>query len=579
LDLSEPTTDEQAELTRISNALAPDFKILGELGRGGMGVVYLAVDVNLDREVAIKVLPPYLAREPGVRDRFLREARTAAKLTHPNIVPVYRADEIGGVAFFVMRHVDGESLADRLATSRTLSPLDVTRVMKPVALALDYAHGRGVIHRDIKPENILLERGTDTPVVTDFGIARLMEGAPQTATGQILGTVLYMSPEQVMAERVDGRSDVYSLGVVGYKALTAALPFENRTATAVLVDRVTKDPPKVREVGPDVPDVLAVVIDRCLSREADARYQTAGALANALEDAGHAIHHSSPSLGYSASRPDLIPTLDSAPDIISEREAKALWSRAAQLQAETGVQPSLRSLPASLGPPTAQDRRSKTSGYRMSAVREAASEVGIPEKYVARAQQELGLAAPDDTRVATRAPDGAKLVPVSAPRKNFWVGAPTTIIYEIEVPTEVKPASFEILVNMIQRALGDPGHVSTLGRSLHFALVHQQRRLQISIVPRGGRTTIRVDERLQPVIGGLFGGIVGGGGGGIGGGLALPLGIALTHSPLAGFGAFGATALAAYLTARGIFRRIRENRERELIVLVDQLAAQIGSGV
>ena len=579
MDLSEATTDEQAELTRISQALAPDFKILGELGRGGMGVVYLAIDVNLEREVAIKVLPPYLAREPGVRERFLREARTAARLTHPNIVPVYRADEIGGVVFFVMRHVDGESLADRLAASGTLSPLEVTRVMRPVALALDYAHGRGVIHRDIKPENILLERGSDTPVVTDFGIARLMEGAPQTATGQVLGTVLYMSPEQVMAERVDGRSDVYSLGIVGYKALTATLPFENRTATAVLVDRVTKDPPKVRDAGRDVPEVLADVIDRCLARDADARYQTAGALAKALEDAGHSIHGSSPTHGYVAARAELIPALDSAPEIISEREAKALWSRAAQLQAETGVQPSLRSLPTSLGPPTAQDRRSLTSGYRMSDVRQAATEVGIPERYVERAQQELGLAKPDDAHVATRGTSAMKLVPLKTPRNNIWIGAPSSIIYEVEVPKEARPDSFEILVNIIQRTLGDPGHVSTLGRSLHFALVHQQRRLQISIVPRGGRTTIRVDERLSPLIGGLFGGVVGGGGGGIGGGMALPLGIAVTHSPLVGFGAFGATALAAYLTARGIYRRVRGHRERELIDLVDQLASQITSGV
>jgi len=578
LDLSEPTTDEQAELTRISHALAPDFKILGELGRGGMGVVYLAVDVNLDREVAIKVLPPYLARESGVRDRFLREARTAAKLSHPNIVPVYRADEMGGVVFFVMRHVDGESLADRLAATRTLSPLDVTRVMRPVALALDYAHSRGVIHRDIKPENILLERGADTPVVTDFGIARLMEAAPQTATGQVLGTVLYMSPEQVMAERVDGRSDVYSLGVVGYKALTASLPYENRTATAVLVDRVTKDAPRVRTVGPDVPADLAAVIDRCLAREADARYQTAGALATALDEAGRAIERSSPATRYPASKPEMIPALDTPPEFISEREAKALWSRAAELQAETGVPPALRSLPSTLGPPTATDRRTQTSGYRMSDVREAASEVGIPARYVNRAQEELGLVSRESATPMSRSKAGSRLVPTNAPRNNIWIGAPSAIIYEIEVPTEARPASFELLVNTIQRTMGDPGHVSTLGRSLHWASVHQQRRLQISIVPRGGRTIIRADERLQPVIGGLFGGIVGGAGGGVGGGMALPLGIALTHSPFFGFAAFGGTALAAYLVARGIYRQIRSRREGELIVLVDELAAQITSG-
>src|SRR5437667_9254453 len=133
LDLPESTTDQESELTRNTRALAPDFKVLGELGRGGMGVVYLAVDVNLDREVAIKVLPPHLAQAPGVRERFLREARTAAKLSHPNIVPVYRADEMGGVVFFVMRHVDGESLADRLASSGPLTPLDATRLLQQVA--------------------------------------------------------------------------------------------------------------------------------------------------------------------------------------------------------------------------------------------------------------------------------------------------------------------------------------------------------------------------------------------------------------------------------------------------------------
>src|SRR2546423_7706269 len=293
-----------------------------------MGVVYLAVDVNLDREVAIKVLPPYPASEPGVRDRFLREARTAAKLSHPNIVPVYRADEMGGVVFFVMRHVEGESLADRLAATRTLSPLEVTGLLKPVALALDYAHGRGVIHRDIKPENILLERGANTPVVTDFGIARLMEAAPQTATGQILGTVLYMSPEQVMAERVDGRRDVNSLGVVAYKALPGSLPFENRTATAVLVDRVTRDAPKVRTVRPDVPAALADVIDRCLSRNAEARYDTAGAPPTALAQAAPSPEGSISQNRNPVTRPPMIPGRDTPPQNLSAKKATTPRSRA-----------------------------------------------------------------------------------------------------------------------------------------------------------------------------------------------------------------------------------------------------------
>jgi serine/threonine-protein kinase len=556
--------------------LAPDFKVLGELGRGGMGIVYLAIDVNLDREVAIKVLPAHLTEPSGVRDRFLREARTAAKLSHPNIVPVYRADEKDGVVFFVMRHVDGESLAERLASQGPLAPLDAARLLEEVALALDYAHARGVIHRDIKPENILLERGNNSAVVTDFGIARLMEAAPATATGQVLGTVHYMSPEQVLGERVDGRSDVYSLGVVGFKMVTGQLPFDSKSATAVLVEHVTKEPPRVRTIGPGVPEQLAAIIDRCLAKDPAARYQTAGALATALDEATRFI----PQLSSA-----VVATESKEPRIISEREAKALWSRAAELQSETGVQPALRSLPPSLGAPTVEDRRTLTSGYRLSDVREAATEVGIPERYVLKAQSELGLSASgtagataeSSTRVGGGGRDvgGAKYLATRVPEPNLLVGAPTSIVCEVEVPKEVRPEDFEVLALTIQRALGDPGHISSLGRSLHWSAAQQQRRLQISVVPRNGRTIIRADERLQPLVGGIFGGIVGGAGGGAGGGMGIPLGIALTHSVAAGFGFFGVIVGSAYLFARALFRSLRRRRERELSNLVDDLAAHI----
>jgi serine/threonine protein kinase len=572
LDSSQPNSEQASELTLNARALAPDFKVLGELGRGGMGIVYLAIDVNLDREVAIKVLPAHLTEPSGVRDRFLREARTAAKLSHPNIVPVYRADEKDGVVFFVMRHVDGESLAERLAARGPMPPLEAARMLEQVANALDYAHARGVIHRDIKPENILLERGSDAAVVTDFGIARLMEAAPATATGQVLGTVHYMSPEQVLGERVDGRSDVYSLGVVGFKAVTGLLPFDSRSATAVLVEHVTKEPPRVRSVGPGVPEQLAAIVDRCLAKDPAVRFQTAGALASALDDATRFIPRSSSAV---------VTTESKEPRIISEREAKALWSRAAELQSETGVQPALRSLPPSLGPATVEDRRTLTSGYRLSDVREAATEVGIPERYVARAQSELGLSTADADRVppsdvATRtATRTSKSVAPQGFGQNIFLGAPTNIVCEVEAPREVGAEDLEILALMLQRAIGDPGHVSSLGRSLHWSSAQQQRRLQISIVPRNGRTIIRADERLQPLVGGLFGGIVGGGGGGVGGGVGMPLGIALFHSPLAGLGFFGAAVISAYLTARTLFVAIRRKRERELSDLLHEMVAHI----
>lgn len=580
MDSPQPNS-ETSELTLNARALAPDFKVLGELGRGGMGIVYLAIDVNLDREVAIKVLPAYLTEPSGVRDRFLREARTAAKLSHPNIVPVYRADEKDGVVFFVMRHVDGESLAERLASHGAMAPLEAARMMQQVALALDYAHARGVIHRDIKPENILLERGTNSAVVTDFGIARLMEAAPATATGQVLGTVHYMSPEQVLGERVDGRSDVYSLGVVGFKTVTGQLPFDSRSATAVLVEHVTKEPPKVRSIGPGVPEALAAIIDRCLAKDRAARYQSAGELAGALDDATRLIPRAS---GTS------LATESKEPRILSEREAKALWSRAAELQSETGVQTSLRSPPPSLGPPTVEDRRTLTSGYRLVDVRDAATEVGIPERYIARAQSELGLssvAQPTErsSNVGIRTAEGpagpqrrtwpGKTVARTGWRQNILLGAPTSIVCEVEVPKEAGAEDLEVLALMIQRAIGDPGHVSSLGKSLHWSAAQQQRRLQISIVPRKGRTTIRADERLHPLIGGLFGGIVGGGGGGVGGGIGMPLGIALWHSPLAGLGLFGAATFGAFLTARTLFVSIRGRRELELGDLLDEMATHI----
>jgi serine/threonine-protein kinase len=164
-------THPSAEFLDLQAALAGEYSLQRELGRGGMGVVYLARDVQLDRDVAIKVLPTHLARTPAARERFLREARMAAGLSHPHIVPIHRVSEIGGFVFFVMSYVEGETLGERLRRSGPLSAVDATRVMREVAWALAYAHGRGLVHRDVKPDNILLEAGSGRALVTDFGIA------------------------------------------------------------------------------------------------------------------------------------------------------------------------------------------------------------------------------------------------------------------------------------------------------------------------------------------------------------------------------------------------------------------------
>jgi len=542
------------EFIACARALAPDFELQREIGRGGMGIVYLAVDVKLDRPVAIKVLPPHLAGSEELRARFLREARTAAKLSHPSIVPVYRADELKGVVFFVMAYVDGGSLADRLATHAAMSTVAAARLMREVALALDYAHGHGIVHRDVKPENILLERGTDRVLVTDFGIARLAEAAPLTATGQVLGTVHFMSPEQVSGEPLDGRSDLYSLGVVGYRLFAGRLPFDSATASAVLVAHVTKAPPQLRDVAPRLPNALATVIEGCLAKDPAARYQSGSLLARALDDALREIERA----GQDAV---------AAPVVVSEREAQAIWARAAELQAQTGTQKTMTPPPV-LQPPAPDERRTLTSGYRMTDVHAAAQEAGIGERYVARAASELGLAAPDPSDSSP---------PVIANRagpESPWAGAPTAVSYEIAVPGEVPESEYYVLVEIIRRRIGDPGYVNTLGRSLSWSMSSKNRNLQVSIVPRGGRTTIRVDERLSPLAGSLFGGIVGGAGGGSAG-FAFGIGLGALHSLAVAFGIWGMAIGGSYLLARTIFAAQSNKRQRELRELLEDLVAQV----
>src|SRR4051812_16200875 len=239
-----------------------------------MGIVYRARDLRLDRRVAVKTLPAHLANDDVVRERFLREARTAGSLSHQHIVPIHRADELGGHVFFVMGYVDGESLAQRIRDVGQVDPREVVRVLTDVADALGYAHKHGVIHRDVKAENILLDAATGRAMVTDFGIARLAEAAPLTATGQVLGTVYYLSPEQVAGEGVDARSDIYSLGVVGFFALAGRFPFDAELASAVLIAHVNKAPPPLHTLAPETPRVLAEVIDRCLAKNPADRFQS-----------------------------------------------------------------------------------------------------------------------------------------------------------------------------------------------------------------------------------------------------------------------------------------------------------------
>jgi serine/threonine protein kinase len=252
-----------------------------------MGIVYKARDRRLKRLVAIKVLPPELAFRAEIRTRFLREAETAAQLSHPNIVPIYSVDERDGIVYFVMALVEGENLAVRLHTNGALSPGEARRILLEVAHALAYAHERGVVHRDIKPDNILLQSGDGRVLVTDFGIARAVtEGADArlTATGMAIGTPAYMSPEQSTGDRqIDGRSDLYSLGVVGYQMLTGDPPFEAPSTPALLVKHLSERPEPIMSRRRGVPPDLERAVMLLLEKDPDLRFPSAAALAAALE--------------------------------------------------------------------------------------------------------------------------------------------------------------------------------------------------------------------------------------------------------------------------------------------------------
>jgi serine/threonine-protein kinase len=278
----ETVTQPSGEFLDLQAALAGEYSLQREIGRGGMGIVYLARDVQLDRDVAIKVLPTHLANLSTARERFVQEARTAAGLSHPHIVPIHRVGEAEGFVFFVMSYVEGETLGERLRAQGPLPPADAARVMREVAWALAYAHGRGIVHRDIKPDNILLEAGTGRAMVTDFGIAH---GGGQTALsdiGKMMGTAHFMSPEQGARKPLDGRSDIYSLGVVAYLAVSGRLPFEEENVAAVIARQSIDTAPGLMSIAPGVPQSLASAVDRCLDRDPDNRFPDGETLAAAL---------------------------------------------------------------------------------------------------------------------------------------------------------------------------------------------------------------------------------------------------------------------------------------------------------
>lgn len=274
------------EFIDFQQEVAGRYSLERELGRGGMGIVFLAREVRLARPVAIKVLPRALAEaRPELRERFVREAQMAAQLSHPNIVPIHQVDEAGDFVYFVMSYIEGETLGERLRSRGALPPAEAARVLRDVGWALAYAHLRGIVHRDVKPDNILLERGTGRALVTDFGIAGDV-ATPSTADGgYVRGTIHFLSPEQAAGSAVDGRSDIYSLGVTAYYTLTGQLPFDANNAMAVMVAHATRRARPIMEHAPHVPHRLATAVERCLEKLPERRWESGERFAEAVDAA------------------------------------------------------------------------------------------------------------------------------------------------------------------------------------------------------------------------------------------------------------------------------------------------------
>jgi serine/threonine-protein kinase len=287
----DPTTQENA--SPASTAAAPEMERLGryklerEIGRGAMGIVYLGRDTAINRAVAIKAIP--LASEFSdaelveARARFFREAETAGRLNHPNIVTIYDVGEERGLAYIAMEYLKGRHLSDHATPNNLLEPRKVLEVIGRTAEALGFAHKQQVVHRDIKPANLMYDASTDILKITDFGIARLT-GAGSTRTGIVLGTPSFMSPEQLEGRNVTGHSDLFSLGVSLFQLLTGQLPFTADSMTGLMQQIAEVPHPPLRAFRPDLPECVEVLIDRALAKNPDARFDSGAQMAAALDD-------------------------------------------------------------------------------------------------------------------------------------------------------------------------------------------------------------------------------------------------------------------------------------------------------
>ncbi|MFP4394989.1 MAG: serine/threonine-protein kinase, partial [Anaerolineales bacterium] len=354
------------------------YEIRAEIGRGGMGAVYKGYDPLLDRYLAVKVLAPHLVWEEEFVQRFLREARSAARLKHPHIVTIHDVGQQEGWYYFVMEYVEGIALNDFIERHGALPVRDVLEVIAALASALDYAHGNGLIHRDIKPGNIIVGVGGEI-TLTDFGIARAAQEQRMTSTGTILGTPEYMAPEQAKGEEANARSDLYSLAVVAYQMLSGAVPYKADSTLALLFKVVNEPLPPIRQVKPELPEAVESVLQRALAKDPAARYSSVTAFYEALRAAFGELPEDVPSLVRNV-RPEDVAVVATPPAgeqaARSEAEMRQAPTRieGATPAPERPVTPPPATPPPATPPPGEQELRSSETVVEDGASVVAASE-------------------------------------------------------------------------------------------------------------------------------------------------------------------------------------------------------------
>ena len=539
----------------LASAMGGRYRLLGELGRGGMATVYLADDLKHHRQVAIKVLRPDLAASLGA-ERFLKEIEIAARLTHPHILALHDSGEAGGFLYYVMPHIEGGSLRQVLERERRLELERVLGIAGFVAEALSYAHRMGVLHRDIKPENILFSQGH--PVVADFGIAKAISTAGVTnltRTGFPLGTPGYMSPEQAAGlTDLDARTDVYSLAAVVYEMLVGQTPGHWPSDEAVRTGRLLEAPPAHRAALDALPGHIEAALAHAFAIRSNQRTASPSVLMEELR-------------GAAAPAPRRR---------FSEGEVQEIVRRAAELE---------------VSHPTA------SGALTIGGIQQVAAEALIPAERVREAALALdawagmpsaggGMSAPVKGSSGLLGGSNYWIGPTGAVREGmpatsgqrvarFWLGAPTYLLFERVVPGEVPDHEFPALVEVMRSEMGQVGQGGQLGRSFSWTTVRSGsgtgRDVQILVSVRAGSTRISVRENLGQSAGAIVGGVGGGVGGG-GFGVVMGVTLGALHSPVAAVVAVPLWLATAFFGARSIYVYTIKGRHAQLVRLTEQLA-------